>query len=95
MQEIIDFLLSRYGWYRKLIGGEWYQISAPLFDGGNLMWIRKSKLNPDFKWTVEMSEDYRKKGVAYVGEPFHRKCHPLDEINSYVNSATSKKNRLS
>ncbi len=91
MQEMIDFILSSYGWYRKLIGGEWYQISVPVFDGDNLMWIRASKLNPDLKWTVEMSEDYRKKDIAYTGEPVHRKCPPLAEINSYVSSATPKK----
>ncbi len=54
-------MLSSYQWYRKLIGGKWYQISVPLFDGYTLMWIRSHKLNPDFKWTVELSEDHHKK----------------------------------
>ncbi len=60
MQEIIDFIFSSYKWYRKLIGGKWYQISVPVFDGDKFMWMRASKLNPDFKWTVEISEDYEK-----------------------------------
>ena len=60
MQEIIDFILSSYRWYRKSIGGQWYKISVPAFDGNKVMWIRASKLNPNFKWTVKKSEEYKK-----------------------------------
>jgi len=60
MQEIIDFIFSSYRWYRKLIGGQWYKISVPAFDGNKVMWIRASKLNPNFKWTVKKSEEYKK-----------------------------------
>jgi hypothetical protein len=60
MQEIIDFILGNNRWYRKLIGGKWYRIAVPLFDGSTLVWIRADKLKQNLEWTIEVSEDYNK-----------------------------------
>ncbi|BAY79353.1 hypothetical protein NIES25_58370 (plasmid) [Nostoc linckia NIES-25] len=37
--QFLDWTYSDFRWYRRLRGGEWWQVEIPLFDGSQITWV--------------------------------------------------------
>jgi hypothetical protein len=52
---ILDLAFSSFRWYRRLRGGEWWQVEIPLFDGSQVVWVHQ---RPDCKSYIIQTEKY-------------------------------------
>ena len=76
-------ILSRFRWYRRMRGGYWAQVTAPLGIFSRARWIRSKgeQLTPDREWTFYPWAEKRM-GNGYIDEWYSDGCfaHPLSSV---------------